>query len=552
MRSVYVNLLLALIIYVQNVLLVASTPAPIARPVPVQPVRVGVTPSQAQNTTAVVQPSSQSAVPQVNTPSVAVPQAQTAKPLAPSSAQGAQVPAQATPQLSAVAQPVSVNPATAPAAQTTVIVQPAPIIAPQPVQAAPAPAQETPQSPTVTQPVTITPVPVAQPPVVQPAPTDASAAAMPPGQAAPAPIQAPVVVQPVTVTPAPAAQSPAVTQPAPTDSQAQVTPSPAQAATAPTQGGTPQVEALQPDTGEGEIKGIDTVDLEEPQGNWLFKRMWWQRAQTQYEKIKAAIDTVMDSRIAFFDKRTDLDKHVFDPFYMDIGIGRGVLEELIDNVLSQIDQERTKQGELSLEEREFLAKLTAQKADLEQLKSDVQKINTIDVAVDDAITMLIKQINAARNFEKKAWQDFKSIAQELNDKKARELYYGMTTYWQNINDIASYIQGPFSQYFDALGSSAHDQIQKVTDMTSSLKEKGIDFKKHWQELQDKLLKSQEEKEYESGVAAARKKAEEQMKIQKEEEQARQKLEQANFFEKLWNSIRDFFAMAWNKTIGALI
>src|SRR5690606_16000794 len=28
-----------------------------------------------------------------------------------------------------------------------------------------------------------------------------------------------------------------------------------------------------------EAEGIDTVTLEEPQGNWLYKRVWWERAQ---------------------------------------------------------------------------------------------------------------------------------------------------------------------------------------------------------------------------------------------------------------------------------
>src|SRR5689334_7513565 len=31
-------------------------------------------------------------------------------------------------------------------------------------------------------------------------------------------------------------------------------------------------------------EGIDTVSLEDAQGNWLFKRVWWERAEDRYGK----------------------------------------------------------------------------------------------------------------------------------------------------------------------------------------------------------------------------------------------------------------------------
>lgn len=262
------------------------------------------------------------------------------------------------------------------------------------------------------------------------------------------------------------------------------------------------VPAVQPvPVSEDEVTGIDTADLDEPQGNWLFKRMWWQRAETQYEKIKALVDTIMESRMAFFAKRTEWDKTVFDPFYLEIGVGRGVLEELIANAIAQLDQEREKDGQLTSQERDLLAAFETEKATLEQLQKDIQKINALDGAIDDAITTLIGQINAARNFEKQSWQNLKQIAQELSDKKARDLYYGMATFWQNTNDISNYIQNPFLQYFEGLGAAAQESIAKVTDSMKALKEKGIDFKQQWQNLEAKHALSRDAKEYNQGVHA---------------------------------------------------
>src|SRR5579872_3599284 len=49
--------------------------------------------------------------------------------------------------------------------------------------------------------------------------------------------------------------------------------------------------------------GIDTVSLEEPQGNWLFKRIWWERAEERYEKIRNLVTAIWESRTQFFNKR---------------------------------------------------------------------------------------------------------------------------------------------------------------------------------------------------------------------------------------------------------
>lgn len=309
------------------------------------------------------------------------------------------------------------------------------------------------------------------------------------------PLQSDTAPSPLATNQTQVAQVPANAAPQPQ------TPAPTDAPSQPT--------SVQP---EDELVGIDTLDLDEPQGNWLYKRAWWQRAETQYEKIKALVDTIMESRMAFFAKRTEWDKTIFDPFYLEIGVGRGILEELISDAISQLDKEREKDGQLSPEERELFAAFQAEKANLEQLQKDIQKINAIDNAIDDAIGTLIGQINAARTFEKKSWQNLKKIAQELSDKSARDLYYGMANYWQNTNDIASYIQTPFLQYFEQLGSSAKDQIAIVIEGMKGLKEKGIDFKKQWQNLEAKNLRARDASEYHKGLDEAM----ESKKIQKEE------------------------------------
>jgi hypothetical protein len=291
--------------------------------------------------------------------------------------------------------------------------------------------------------------------------------------------------------------------------------------------------AKAPEVEQEEPQGLDTTGPGETQGNWLFKRMWWQRGQTQYEKIKGAVESIMESRMAFFAKRTEWDKTIFDPFYQDSGLARGVLVELIGSLISQLDQERTREGQLDEKERDLLGALESQKELLEQLQKDVQKINDIDNAVDEAISVLIRQINVARNFEKQAWQNFKAIAQELNDKKARELYYGMVTYWQNINDIGQYIQMPFLQHFEKLGVMAKDQTAKVLDALKALKEKGIDFKKQWQQLEENNARQHLAHDHKENVE------------QEKKEDEMQKHSEQGFFAKILGAVVDAATTTWS-------
>lgn len=364
-----------------------------------------------------------------------------------------------------------------------------------PVSSAPAPLVSAPQ-PQAAQTIPVQ-MPVSQPAqaTVTPAPQVAA-----PVSVAPAPVQAAPVLPPVaaqqpqaTVTipvqiAAPASQQVVQPQPivAPSPQPQATLTMPVQMPAAPVvrDQAAPKQEVALPQTPEDDTKGISTLDIDEPQGNWLYKRLWWQRAEQQYEKTKGLVDQIMEARMGFFSRRTELDRNILDPFYLDVGLSRGTLEEIIETLVAKSQEKREHGGELKPEERAFLSLIEAEKNNLEQLQKDIQKISDVDHSIDDAVDVLIKQINQARNFERQSWRNFKQIAQELNDKKARELYYGMVTYFQNINDVAGYIQGPLSQHFNQLEALAKEQVNKVQQAMKILKEKGVDFKKQSHQFEE--------------------------------------------------------------------
>lgn len=233
----------------------------------------------------------------------------------------------------------------------------------------------------------------------------------------------------------------------------------------------PQPQEIAEDE-ELEIKGIDTVDINEAKGNWLYKRIWWEKAERTYEKIKHLTDKILESRMGFFNKRNEIDRAIVD-FYSDLGFKQGELSELIDFMTRQLDHERKTEGSLDEKERELLELLTQEKKNIEQVQQGTKNIKKIDGALDDAIMKLVEQLTQAKYYEQQAWEHFKAINRELSDKKARELFYSMDTYWRNLNSINSYLSDAFAKYFEQLSQKIQQETDKIKTNVQALSEKGI-------------------------------------------------------------------------------
>jgi hypothetical protein len=231
-----------------------------------------------------------------------------------------------------------------------------------------------------------------------------------------------------------------------------------------------------PESDELEIKGIDTVDINEPKGNWLYKRIWWEKAEHLYEKIKELADKIMEARVVFFARRHELDHTVLDPFYLTLGLEKGQLEEMISYFAEQLKQKNERCEGLDEKERAFLEIIEQEKKTLEHLKEQSQTVLKIDQAIEDALMKLIEQLNQARHYEQQAWNNFKAINRELSDKRARELFYGMDTYWKNLNSINTYISDAFTQYFEQLVTKVQQEVESIKTTIQGLQEKGIDIR----------------------------------------------------------------------------
>jgi len=227
------------------------------------------------------------------------------------------------------------------------------------------------------------------------------------------------------------------------------------------------------------IEGLDTVSVKEPEGNWLLKRIWWEKAKKKYAKIKRFASKIADLQLGFVEKRNNINRDVFDPFYVEVGLEYGQLKEVVSSLVQNLKELREKEGSLDAEEKEFLSTLESESKTLEQLELDVKSIRKLNAAIDSDIRKLIEQINRSRRYEDDALKIFFDIAKVLSHKKARELYYQMDSLWKNIKSIDAYIRGKFLRHFDTVIENAKTQVERIKNVAAAFKDKGIDLKKQF-------------------------------------------------------------------------
>lgn len=245
---------------------------------------------------------------------------------------------------------------------------------------------------------------------------------------------------------------------------------------------------------EDEIQGITTIDLDEPRGNWLFKRIWWERSEGRYEKIRTLLNGINETRIYFFTQSIDLDKTILDPFYQEINFERGTLHTLLEELEQRLTQERVEDGMLDVQEREVLDKVEQEKTMLLQLQEDVKAILAMDNKVNDVLGRVMDQMQRVNKYERDAWESMKEIARILDDIQARDLYYKVDTAWRNVKEVARYLDAELKRHFDELVATTKEQIERVKTTLSALQERGVLLKQEAQALDDyeTMIEAQEE------------------------------------------------------------
>ncbi len=273
----------------------------------------------------------------------------------------------------------------------------------------------------------------------------------------------------------------------------------------PVPGTQPKVPGVPGTPGEGEKwqrtpEPKETSKPDEGRGNWVYKQQFLKKARSLDEKIHQHVATIESLQGVYFKKRGASDKEL-EQFYQSLKFEQGELEELLTQLTKNLEKEREEQGQLPEPERELLATITTQKEEVEQLQRDAAHVRNIDTALDQAITVLLDQINAARRYEQKSWENYDKISQVLNDRIAEQLYLGIKGFLENVEAIERYLQGPLDQYVDQSIQALRNYMDKVTVQIKHLKQQGVMVEKHVVEEEAREAQARKQRELEEQQAA---------------------------------------------------
>src|SRR3989339_71116 len=189
---------------------------------------------------------------------------------------------------------------------------------------------------------------------------------------------------------------------------------------------------------------LDTTEVDGG-GNWLNKRIWYERSQAVFDEIRVMVTAVSDVRIQFSNEVNAVGQKI-DIFWETVDYTKGELDDKLKEILTMLETEQKLVGDLSPAERDLQAAIKQELLVVEQIGKDIKAIHDIDSKIDDTFKQALKTIDECRDYETKAWDSFKAIAKELDDKKARTMYYQMNNYKQNIEQKNNYLKSTLLPY----------------------------------------------------------------------------------------------------------
>lgn len=270
--------------------------------------------------------------------------------------------------------------------------------------------------------------------------------------------------------------------------------------------------------------GLDTLNIDSA-GNWLEKRIWYKKAEQLFEIVRNSLQKTGDLRMKFINEVSAAGQRM-DDFYEQVSFQRGHVDELLTAVLEGLDQAaQLRGGDLSSDQRALKVKVHAEQKTIEAVSKDMKTVEDLDAQIDKTMTKAFHEIDICRGLETRSWNNFKDIGNELDDKKARVLYYEMENFHKNIEQKMTYLQTNLLPYLQLqLVAKVESTILQIKNNVETLDQKGLNLQKLMQkdDKGDLLIFRQREKEQEI-LAEGSAEAKELTASQKEEQQKHKQL-----------------------------
>lgn len=280
------------------------------------------------------------------------------------------------------------------------------------------------------------------------------------------------------------------------------------------------------------ISNIHHINLDNTEidsgGNWLNKRIWYERSQKMFDEIRVLVSTVTELRIQFSNEVNAVGQKI-DTFFETVSFEQGELDDKFKEILVALEQKQKLVGDLVEEERTLQASVKETLPAVGQIEKNMKLLGEIDKKIDQTFLQACKTIDECREYETKSWDAFKTIAKELDDKKARNLYYQMNNYKENIDQKCTYLKSTLLPYLhNVLVAKIEKNIIAINSSIATLKTKGLDLEKIMKKNQEDDVTELQKREKQAADIAVRKALEEeQSKAKIIAEKAERDLEEAN-------------------------
>jgi len=220
---------------------------------------------------------------------------------------------------------------------------------------------------------------------------------------------------------------------------------------------------------------LDTLGFDDS-GNWVEKRVYWERAENAYGKLRDTNTQVSQEQLQYFGARNEVDKQLAAD-HCELGLSKSELTKVLDYLLGLLEVPQD-HGHVDQKTNTNDFKLTVldNQEQLLLLQTNLEQLAQLDSDLDSVIIKAIDQVQKCSEYERKAWEDFKQIGRVLSDESARKLYYQVVSYRKNSKLILNYLKNDLRTSFENLISRVKAKLNQIKKITSELKDAGIDLK----------------------------------------------------------------------------
>ncbi len=270
-------------------------------------------------------------------------------------------------------------------------------------------------------------------------------------------------------------------------------------------------------------------------GNWHEKLKWWKEAKWTYvEHIVPAMEHLASLEQAYATRQQGILSQLQD-YSAALPVERQIAAKEIDDLIRDMvrrQNEMAKEEPKGVDESQSEA-LESQKRMLSELKEKFGQFNTLAQRIQSAFdTIVPKQINDAKSYDKKALEAYKAIEHTLDDKKAEQLYHEVENSLENIKAITNYLTGPLNAFLDQAWSTSQGLMSQLTMGIHDLENRGVVVRSISPAEKEQMTAIEEQRKELKAIKAA-------------EAEAARKRAARPWYEKVLDAIGSFFSTLWS-------